>query len=190
MKILNSLIFLLITASLSAAEPLINKETKLTFMLPINWVPPTKCNLVVTIPPGYKPLQMPSTWEEATLIEFVPQNESQDEWTEIISINKLIGKKMSASRLVDEIKSTFLKNHEARILQTKSSHDLSYESAQMSAAYNFEKYHEVLGCRYYSGPYDCVGLQYTIRPKKEETDVEIAQRIERFFDANAIVNCN
>lgn len=93
------LLFLLSSfPSQSFANPKIDSEAHIRFQLPINWVSSPKYNLEVSIPPGFISLQPFQVWsdEKTNLIEFVPKGEDGENWTEIISIDKHIGKKISA----------------------------------------------------------------------------------------------
>ena len=38
--------------------------------------------------------------------------------------------------------------------------------------------------RYFSGPYDCVGVQYTIRPAENQSDEDVSKTIENFIKTN------
>jgi len=54
-------------------------------------------------------------------------------------------------------------------------------------SYDLNGRHEVLGSRYYSGPFDSVGIQYTIRTLQGQSDEYTVEKIENFFKSNAQV---
>lgn len=178
------LLLLLFSAfSCPCVEDPITSDSKIHFELPINWASSPKYNLSVTIPPGYISLQSFEVWsdEKTTLIEFVPKGEDGENWTEIISINKLIGRKVSADILLDLVKKGLMKNLEnVKILKEEVSKQPSYIQAKSILSYNDKDKHEIVGLLYYSGPYDCGGVQYTIRSKA--SDSVAISKIENFFN--------
>ena len=108
--------------------------------------------------------------------------------SQIITINKYIGQGLSAEHLVRNLKSGMLSKVEnGKVWKDALTKETSYIFANLGIAYDLNGKHEVFGARYYSGPYDTVGVQYTIRPKKGQSDAEVTKKIESFFDANAQV---
>jgi len=163
------------------------EDKKLTVLLPINWVDGNNINLSVSIPEGFKPLQPPSDWENAMIIEFIPKAETADEWSEIITLLKIVGKKVPASFLTDMLKSGF-KNSDPNLTiwlegQDKNS---NYEISNLGLSYRNNGVLEVFGSENYSGPVDCVGVQYTIRSKNGEEKLAI-EKIKNFLKTNAQV---
>ncbi len=197
-----SLAFCLAALGLFSAEtlPYIPKDYKVTFLLPINWGPSStqqgstanQCNLSVTIPEGYQAIQPQSSWENVSLIEFIPKGETADHWSETISIHKIIGKRLQADQIVDFLKKNIIANtQQPKELFYKVSKEPKYLFAKLGLSYILKNTREVLVCRYYSGPSDCVGIQYTIRPKKEESTESVVKKIEHFFDTNTqLMNCD
>lgn len=166
------------------------QEYQLSFMLPINWSSEGKCNLAVTIPEGYRSLQKESSWQNSSIIEFIPQGEADYEWSEIITINKFIGKKITAEEMISALKSTF-ERVKGKTWREKSSKEKFYTLAELEASYNFQGKPELVGCRYYSGPNDCVGVQYAIRSKRGQSDEELMKKIQTFLDTNTeIIGCD
>lgn len=166
------------------------QDYRVSFMLPIHWASANRCNLAVTIPEGYRSLQKQSSWQNSPLIEFIPKGESDYDWSEIITINKLIGQRVQATDMVNSLKATYEKV-KGKIWAEKTSKEASYTYAQLDVSYDSQGKHEVAGCRYYSGPNDCVGVQYALRPKKGESDEEVMAKIHRFFDTNTeIIGCD
>jgi len=72
---------------------------KKIFLLPINWTEGAQDSLEVSIPEGYRCLQPTSMWVTSSLFEFIPVNEEADNWSEIITIERLVGRKIKASDL-------------------------------------------------------------------------------------------
>ncbi len=168
------------------------RDLQMTFILPINWSGGQNYNLVITIPEGYRSLQSHTEWmdNKIPIIEFIPKNEGEDLWTEIITINKSIGQKVSATNMTNYLKNAMIKKVEnGRVWKDEVSTQPAYMFASLGLFYNLNKVREVFGSRYYSGPYDCAGIQYTIRPRKDQTDQMTAVKIENFFNTNTkIIN--
>lgn len=159
-------------------------ENKVTFELPVNWTSSPKYNLEVRVPRGYRSLQPLEEWfaVNATTIEFVPKGEDGERWSEIFTINKYIGKKISAVDFVADFKKELLaKVQNGVVLKEESSNEKSYTKATFILSYDLNHRHEVIGALYYSGPYDCAGVQYTIRPSPSSTDSASLSRVEDFI---------
>jgi hypothetical protein len=193
-KILLILSLLIFTQSLFAVEMKTQgtRDLQMTFILPINWSAGQNYNFIITIPEGYRSLQSHTEWMEnkIPIIEFIPKNEDENLWTEIITINKSIGQKVPASHMTNYLKNAMIKKVEnGRIWKDDVSVQPAYMFSTLGLFYNLNKVREVFGSRYYSGPYDCAGIQYTIRPKKDQTDQMTAAKIEKFFNTNTkIIN--
>lgn len=185
-----------LTSNLSFSEqekPAANLEQhKITFLLPISWSSDVQCNLSVTIPPNFRSLIPMSQWDQATMVEFIPEGESENTWSEIITISKLIGQRISASQITQHLEKTLpTKSTNFKVIESSAVKEPLYVRATLEVSYNNAGNHEILSCRYYSGPYDCAGIQYTIRPKAGQTDEQILDRIKAFFESNVqTIDCN
>jgi len=168
--------------TLLADEPIeITGNAEILFVLPVNWTTTPKYNLDVTIPKGFVPLQPVSEWEKAPLIEFIPKGEKNNSWTEIISINKFIGKKIAADAFVAALRDQlFSKTQNGQILEESIEKMSNYIKAMFLLSYDFQDKHEVIEVIYYSGPFDCVGIQYTVRADKEHFEEDVIMKIRAF----------
>lgn len=183
---------LLLLSSICHAEPASTfsekiKDKQVNVYLPINWTEKNSINLAVSVPYGYKPLQPPEEWQEAVIIEFIPKEETAEQWTEIITLIKILGKKVSSSFLSDMLKTGFKTVDEnLSVWLDKKDQTADYEISELGISYQNSGVLEVFGSENYSGPVDCVGVQYTIRPKagKEEESVE---KIKAFLKNNVKV---
>lgn len=157
-----------------------------SFVLPVNWTTTPKYSMTVTIPNGFKPLQPENEMNaSAELIEYIPENQDAANWTEIISVIKYIGKNIPAIKLVEEIKKKVLEmSTNGKVWLESNSTKPNYQEGILGLMYDYEGKHEVMGARYVSGPYDCVGVQYTIRPAEGQTDEDVSKIIENFFKSN------
>lgn len=159
-------------------------EESYRFILPVDWTSERKINLEVQIPQGYYPLQKVSEWdkEKNAFIEFVPSNENGDTWTNIVTINQFIGQKIKAGHFMELLKKQMLSNLDNGTVLSEGKEDGAfYQKAFFVMSYDYEGSHEVIGAVYYSGPIDCVGVQYTVRVKDSSNDQEAAQKIENYF---------
>ena len=165
------LLFLLITLSLQSSENQeIPSDARIHFELPINWLSSPKYNLEVSIPAGYISLQSFRKWsdERTTLIEFVPKGQDGENWKEIITINKHLGEQIAADSLIEIVKKKFVSDDNGKIIKEEISRQPSYTRVKLILSYDYKGKHEIVGFLYYSGPYDCVGVQYTIRLQGNE----------------------
>lgn len=164
----------------------VKSSSQRTYVLPINWAETPKYGLVVTIPQGFKPLVPQGELDaSATLQEYIPENETAENWTEIISVSKYIGKSIGAIKLLGEIKTQMLaKATNGKVWIESNAVKPNYQQASLGIQYDYQGKHEVMGAHYYSGPYDCVGVQYTIRPTLNIPDDDVAKIIDSFFKTN------
>jgi|GEM_PF-3368889 len=187
--------FLIITALTTLpifsreSQPAIDKSMaavdKINFVLPL-YSFRNKCSILsVSIPEGYKPLQSLEQFgrREATMIEYIPKEESANEWSKIITLNKLIGKRTQAGIFTNSLKSQVSASSSSRkVLSQGVSKEKMIEKAHFIMQYQYQNRQEVLGAFYFSGPSDLAGVQYTIRLKKDQTVADAVSQIEAFFE--------
>jgi hypothetical protein len=178
MKKILTLFALCLSGMVSAAE--IPEDYKASFVLPIakNRV------LSVSIPEGYKSLQPASVWDKAPLIEFIPNDGSTASlWSEIITIQKLIGRGISADKMTSLLMQQLSQAVKTTLLFKESSKN-GYQMVYFALKYTHNGRQEILGAKYLSGPHDCEGVQYTIRLKYGQSEADALQKIKTFFDQN------
>lgn len=197
MKPYHFLIFFLSTAfSLYGAH--LSTETRLkedykiqTFILPVNWSSSVKYNLVVSIPEPFVPVQPYSSFssKDKTTLEFIPENETVDNWTSIITLHKFLGKKIPAEKLVQQFKNMFvLQSEKPKFWKEEIQNNSDYTQASFGLSYLIKEKPEEIGISYYSGPYDLVGVQYTIRHSDQISQEEAIKRIETFLQSFQLTN--
>lgn len=157
-----------------------------TFLLPVD-VTKQPVNLSVTVPKGYKSLQPLSGFgkREQVMIEYIPQNDSGDNWSEIITVNKFIGQKISAKTFASMLKTQFMsvaKN--VKLIEDKSSKEKNIEDAYFLMRYTHQQKQEIIGAKYFSGPFDAAGVQYTIRLNPDLNEEAAIKKIDDFFKNN------
>lgn len=161
---------------------------KLSFLLPINWMGSEQINLSVSIPENFVAIQPPETWVQSSIVEFIPKGEDENNWSEIITIHKFLGTQISATAFSAKLKDYMIaQSTNSNVLKIDDSTEDSYQRALLGLAYDYNGKHEVIGSLYYSGPADCVGVQYTIRPEKGMSDETAFAKIESFLKDNTEV---
>ncbi len=191
---------LFLTLASLIALPLAGGETLLTpalekdianyqpvFLLPVDVVKTPKANLMIEVPKGFKPLQSINEFskKENDMIEYIPQQDSSDNWNEIITVNKFIGRKIPADKFTDLLKVNLIKNSKnGKILLESSSKEQETKKSWFLLKYTHQNVEEMIGATYYSGPYDSAGAQYTIRLRNGQTEEEAIKKINAFFENN------
>ena len=126
--------------------------------------------------------------QNSNIIEFIPKNEKEDQWSEIITIVKYIGKSFTAEKVSNALKNSIvsdLKN--ATVWLDTVSGGSSYHHTSLGVNYELQDKKEILMAEYYAGPYDCIGVQFTIRPDSKLSQEEAVKKIEDFFSKNVQV---
>lgn len=155
-----------------------------TLLLPVNWDVDPKLNLAVKIPAGFKNLSSASELDEnVSIIEYIPDQEDESSWTRRITVMKYVGKRFSAAMIASKLKSHILANiKNPTIWDETISTKQKYQQAFLGIEYHFQNRREVMGAQIYSGPYDCAGVQYSLRlPSAEGTATPL---VEEFFKSN------
>lgn len=186
MKKILPFLFLLniFSSSIYASEDLTKYQP--AFLLPIDWSKKDHLNLSITIPENFKPVQPLSSWKDLDVIEFIPKNEVVEQWSEIITIQKIINKGISASSLASIILDGFSKTNPTHVI-SKESVNKGYEESSFFIDYTYDNKLEVLGAKYLSGPFDIAGVQYAIRLKNKESQDAAIEKIKDFFNENLAV---
>ena len=70
------------------------------------------------------------------------------------------------------------------ILEEKEEKNADYKSSTFAMSYNLRGRREVIFGKYFSGPYDCSGFQYTIALSDSLTESEALEEIKQFVEKN------
>ncbi len=184
MKILQNLSFvpIFLSSLLCAIE---TAPHKVTLLMPINWTIQEHHNLAISIPEGFQSLQPLDQFGDAksTLIEFIPDNETANDWNRSITVSKYIGSKLSASRIADALKTQISKQaRNVRVLEYNVTKGQFFEKAIFALSYDYHAKHEVIAGQYFSGPCDLTGVQYTLRTTRGQSDASALDEIHSFFN--------
>lgn len=169
----------------SIAIEKINSANQQTFLLPVDHTNKNLYSLSVSLPQGLRPLQSLEEFSspQASMIEYVPENESSFGSSEIFTVHKFIGRKIDAKALVNHFMMQLLANSQnGKILSKKFTTIKSIEHGYFIMQYRHENRQEVIGAAYYSGPHDTAGAQYTIRLDKNQKIEDAVKKIDLFFN--------
>jgi hypothetical protein len=167
---------------------------KLSVFLPINALSTPKYHLSVKVPEEYNPIQAIESFapKKATMIEFIPAGESPYEWTGILTLNKFIGIACPVSTYLDHLQKAFKavnsdSNH--KLLKSNIKKNSQYEEGVLAVSYtNADRgLTEVFYSRFFSGPFDLVGIQYTVTLKEGESVDSALSRAETFVNEISVV---
>lgn len=168
------------------------------------------CTFPVSLPKSFKSFEKldSKTARSSPLIEFIPKTESKDNFSEIITVHTLVGSKMKADALAKKLIAFLGQQFKLSVLHEElSSHDnpsqriIYYEKnkevlekfdnqfpvATYIVKYKVDGKEEVLGFKYVSGPFDCVGVQYTIKLKNKLSQEAAVEKINTFFNKNTFL---
>lgn len=181
------LTFLIGSQNLLAEANLGVEELQPTFLLPIDHANKPATNLKVTIPKGFTSIQPLNSFvsPNAYIIEYIPNGESPNDWSEIITINKFIGKKIDVITFVNMLKTELaMKAKLNKVIFYDSKKDLKTNKAEFIMQYLIDQKNEMIGVVYYSGAFDAAGTQYTIRLNKNMNAETAKNKIQAFFKDN------
>jgi hypothetical protein len=192
-NLLFSLVFFLFTTSCSqktsdfvslSSNPLDEKMDlsdyegyRLSLSLPIDENSNPRIYFVFESPEGF---HTPIAYIEAflsgrsTILEYIPKGETLDRWSEIITVNLLKGRGIQAKLFTDAlIESMAPKTKDYRVFQLEVIKEGSVETSEVAIMYKLpNKTVEIAYMKYHSGPYDCSGIQYSVKIDKWLGDFE------------------
>ena len=164
-KLMLTLLFLLnafiLNSPLTAAEET-NKtnieDYEKTILLPINHMTGKLITLSIRIDKNYKSLQKDLN---PKFMEFIPKGDDDNKWSQIITLQSLVGVHVSASAFLDKVKTGMKAQATSFKLLEENSKDMKdYSVASFGATYETNGRKEVVFMQYYSGPADIAGIQY------------------------------
>ncbi len=169
-----------ITNPLSALEG--NKD--MTLLLPVNHLTDKKVTLSVNIDKSYKTLgQLP-----ATFMEFIPQGGSENNWSEILTVQTLVGVRASAADFLGKLKTAMKEKATTfKLLQEDSKDMKTYTMSSFGAVYETGGRKEVVYMRYYSGPADLCGVQYAKVLKAGESVEKVLQGLDDYVGKISVI---
>ncbi|OJW54019.1 MAG: hypothetical protein BGO67_08115 [Alphaproteobacteria bacterium 41-28] len=154
-------------------------------LLPINHLSEKRISLVVNIPKKYKPL---GTFPSQSM-EFIPEGDDEQKYSQIITINVFAGTGVSASTFLDKIKSGMESETPSfKLLKEDKKDEGSYTMASLAATYEQHGRNEIVYMRYFSGPADLCGIQYAKPLGKNESPEQALNDLRDKVDKVSQVN--
>jgi hypothetical protein len=170
------------------SKPKTNKEKSkldsyaITFLPPINATVEPKLHLSINIPREFHTFQ---DLDPSHIIEFVPKTETYDNWTKIITVQTLRGKKIPSSEVIKQLKNGILPQVSgSTIIEDSTEQHKNHSSAKLIMSYTHGKRSEILLAHYFSGPLDCSGYQYTIVLSSKMTEADALKLFHEFEEKN------
>jgi hypothetical protein len=157
-----------------------HKDLQFTFLFPVI---EEQVKLKVTIPKHFKALEGDPN---AVLLEFIPNTDKDPyKWTEIITLNKILGTGISANEYITRLNDSFLKTTKtAKILETDKHDYQGYQDASSIVQYQSNGRDEVVIFYSVSGPLDLANLQYALPLSSAEQLNETVQKLKDFIKTN------
>lgn len=155
-------------------------DMQFTFLFPVD---DEKITLKIIIPKSFQALESDPNSE---LLEFIPKTDTDPyKWTEIITLNKILGKSVTAPEYIESLNAEFIKSTKnAKIIeQDKHSYD-GYQDASSIIQYNYNDRDEVVIFYSVSGPYDIANVQYALPLPSQDKLNETVQKLKDFTKNN------
>jgi len=152
--------------------------------LPINFLVKPEIALSVKIPEDFRSFLPAEKMVISSMNEFFPKKDKNiDNWSEIITTQLLKGKQFTSKQFVDLLKKRFLSNNnniDVKIISEQDNTLKKYSTSEFTMAYTYQGKREIIFTKYYSGPHDCSGFQYTIRLINGLSEDEALRKINAF----------
>ncbi len=157
--------------------------------LPVNTISSPKVHIAFTVPKGFYMVEdryKEFISGESNILEFAPENTTADNWSKIFTVISIVGKSISSEDLINFYSKKYA-NPEFETFHVISD-TKKYDNYSISTAliqYALEGQNEIIYTKYFSGPSDISGVQYTERLSNsltsEEFDIK-ADAMQNFFD--------
>lgn len=169
----------------------ISQNTKMILLFPVNCLKEnaltkSRLNLSISIPEDFCSVVPFEDAMRADMSEFIPKTDkSVDEWSEMITAQKFVGRSISASQIVNHIKRGISQNANSyHLLDSIDKENSGYLESSFAMTYTYNGRKEIVLGIYYSGPYDCSGFQYAIVLNAAMTEKMAQQKILNFIKNN------
>lgn len=158
-----------------------NSDLQFTFLYPII---EGKYQLMVRVPKNFKPLEGDPN---AELLEFIPKTDQDPyKWTEILTLNKILGKGITAPDYIERLDNLYLKHDEknTKIIETDKHNFGDYQDASSIIKYQGNGRDEVVMLYSVSGPYDIANVQYALPLTSPDELKATIQKLKDFIKKN------
>lgn len=156
-----------------------HKDLQFTFLFPVIG---DEIKLKVTIPKNFKPLEGNP---EAELLEFIPNTDKDPyQWSEIISLTKILGTGITAKEYISKMEELFKENVDARakVLEREQHSYDGYQDASSIIQYHTEKRDEIVILYSVSGPLDIANVQYALPLPSSPSSEMVRKTVQKLHD--------
>lgn len=166
----------------------VEKVNVSTFLFPINTLAEkgARTQLSFSPPKGFRCLQKENLLKglnDLKMLEFIPEADNENSWSEIITSNVYVGKAVKANNLVSYIKKNIVEvSPEKRILEESTAQTNFFETATLTIAYTDKGRREVVRIKAFSGPADCISIQYAVALKEGQTEENAFKKIKLWME--------
>ena len=146
----------------------------------------SRVHLTVLIPQDFGSVLPIDQVINANMLEFIPKTDkSVDAWSEIITIQKYIDRSIISSQLTNYIQQSIQKQvQQPMIIESINQEHSNYSESFFVMTYVNRGRKEILAGKYFSGPCDCSGVQYTIILSDGMTEKKAMSKIKNFMNQN------
>jgi hypothetical protein len=142
--------------------PKAHHHYSLTVNAPIYSSQNEKINLSVQIPKNFKALISAAEAAKLKYLKFIPNNEESNNWSELLTLQILTDKRMSAVQYTLNLKQEFQKQFKnATLLQQFNKTEDKFLISTLAYVYENQGRREIVYMRYYSSSNHLSGLQFT-----------------------------
>ncbi len=121
-------------------------------------------------------------------VEFVPKTETKTCWTQNITLQTLVGNRISAKQAVERVKQIFSNDFSyTKVLEESVNHFDTYSHAYAYVLYSNGSEQAIVLINYYSGPFDCSGMQYSIEILNNQTADQVLENLKEFSKNNVAI---
>ncbi len=158
-------------------------------LLPINGMVRPRISLAVEIPLNFCSHLPVEEMLNSTMNEFFPKADKDiNSWSEIITTNRYAGQRFAAKDVANFIRNGIERDaREIKLIDTQEKTFANYSTSEFTMAYTYQGKREVIFAKYFSGPYDCSGYQYTIRLLGNLSETGALNKIKEFNQNQVLV---
>ena len=157
--------------------------SEINFNLPVNAMSSPKVYIAFTSPKGFymvEDLYNEFISGKSAIVEFVPENTTLENWSKIFTVISIVGKSISSEYLMD----FHIKNMDMPLKGVRTFHAISdtkqYDNYAVSTSviqYALKGQNEIIYTKYFSGPADVSGIQYTEKLSNSLTTEEFDKKV-------------
>lgn len=186
-----SIVFIFFGFNIFTQPKNISKDYDYSILLPIhrNSYEGKGLNLVIEIPKSFCCIQENIA---SPMLEFVPKSEKRsNKWSELITTTVIVGKYITATDLLFAIRDGILQDKSLsaqKIVEESLEQKSEYTTITLVMTYTNKNRKELVFARYFSGPADCAGFQYTMTLSDKISQVEALKKIKEFASKNTALS--